>query len=612
MTDFNVGDIVLYSGFRMRVVDPAFKGEITLIDLMDNSALVQAPVADVILAPALPVRPTDLNTEAWRSLEARAKAVREIVAAATSEEAKKVRERHAKALGLSIRTLQRDEEKFKNAQIPCVAALKPEKSGRPIGLRMLSLDVEAIISRQLNEKWLVPNQPHLSDIADQIQSECRNKGLAVPCITTIRKRAQAIDDYERLAKRQGTKKAKYKLKPLVGHIQAAFALEIVQVDHTLADVILVSEENRTIPIGRPWVTLAICVATKVIVGLYITFEPPSAISVAMCLVNAIRPKEQFLASLGLKGRWPVSGVMQRLHLDNGRDFHSEALQRGCSQLGINIEYRPVGSPHYGGVIERLMGTFMGRCRLLPGATQSNVVKRGDYDAEGKAVMTLKEFKAFFVNEVVNVYHVKEHRTLGVPPVVKWDELQSSSSEKSIAPPGWEHWMLQTTFYPFEKRLIRRDGVHLFSRQYWADGLEEWIGDGIERPIAYDPGDLSRVFIQGPNGIPLIAYDTRDSACDLSRYEMDHQRAQQKLLGQSPDLLAQLDQGLSTRQELVKKASKETKKVHRQKAIAIGKTERGAIVPDELVSPVITAALGAHAALNFDAPVKAITIYRKGS
>ena len=33
-----------------------------------------------------------------------------------------------------------------------------------------------------------------------------------------------------------------------------------------------------------------------------------------------------------------------LHSDNGSEFHSQALSRGCERYGINLEYRPPGRP----------------------------------------------------------------------------------------------------------------------------------------------------------------------------------------------------------------------------------------------------------------------------
>lgn len=476
---------------------------------------------------------------------------------------------------------------------------------------MLNRAVEEIIASQLNECWLVKHKPNLSDVIEQIKSACRQRGLKEPCTTTVRKRVEALDAYRVTVLREGSKKAKYKHKPMVGHIEATRALETVQIDHTLADAILISDENRTVPIGRPWVTLAIDVASRMVVGVYISFEAPSAISVAMCLVNALLPKEALLASWKLHGQWPVSGVMEKIHMDNGPDFHSEALQRGCSQLGIDIEYRPIDSPHYGGVIERLIGTFMGKCRLLPGTTQSNVLKRADYDSERSASLTLREFSAFFINEIVNVYHVKVHRTLEMAPLQKWNLLRQGTSSFDALPSGWEYWMLPTTFYPCEKRLIRRTGIEMFCRHFWADGLEEWIGDGVLREVSYDPGDISKVFIIGPDGSVLVARDTRRDACQISLIESRWLRKQRQIAYESSGLRDQLDSGLTTRQQVIASATKATKSALRQSAIDKGRRERGMNVPTHANETSDKPDVIEGEFIDFSLPIPTFEGYRKG-
>ena len=77
--------------------------------------------------------------------------------------------------------------------------------------------------------------------------------------------------------------------------------------------------------------------------------------------------------------WPMSGLPRVIHVDNGKEFHSEVLVRGCQEYGITLEHRPPAQPHFGGHIERLIGTMMGAAHLLPGTTQSNPQEKGAYD-----------------------------------------------------------------------------------------------------------------------------------------------------------------------------------------------------------------------------------------
>ena len=45
-------------------------------------------------------------------------------------------------------------------------------------------------------------------------------------------------------------------------------LDLVQIDHTKLDIIVVDDEQR-LPIGRPWITLAIDVYSRMVTGFYI-------------------------------------------------------------------------------------------------------------------------------------------------------------------------------------------------------------------------------------------------------------------------------------------------------------------------------------------------------
>ena len=93
---------------------------------------------------------------------------------------------------------------------------------------------------------------------------------------------------------------------------------------------------------------AIDVATRVIVGFYVSLEAPSSTSVALCLTQAVLPKESWLAQRGLDCSWPVWGLPRALHSDNGADFTAAALRRGCAMHGIELILRPLARPHFGG------------------------------------------------------------------------------------------------------------------------------------------------------------------------------------------------------------------------------------------------------------------------
>ena len=55
------------------------------------------------------------------------------------------------------------------------------------------------------------------------------------------------------------------------------------------------------------------------------------------------------------------------------------------------------------------------------------------------------------------------------------------------------------FLPTERRVLQRDGLHLFNIRYWSDELRRLMGQGEKVTIKYDPRDLSRVFVRVDDG-----------------------------------------------------------------------------------------------------------------
>ena len=253
------------------------------------------------------------------------------------------------------------------------------------------------------------------------------------------------------------------------------------------------------PIQRPWSTLAIDVATRCVAGFHLSLEPPSATSVALCISHAALMKEGWLAARGIEDEWPVYGIPERLHLDNAKEFRSEALKRGCQEYGIDIDYRPVRTPHYGGHIERLIGTMIGKVHLLPGTTFSDIRVKGDLRPEKTAAMTIDEVERWLAHAITGVYHRSLHRGIGMPPLAGWtrgiagdDKVLGRGAPTMVPDP--RRFLID--FLPIAVRRVRRDGISLHSIHYWADVLRTWIGHPEPMIVRYDPRDLSRIYLLG--------------------------------------------------------------------------------------------------------------------
>ncbi|WP_334182239.1 Mu transposase C-terminal domain-containing protein [Novosphingobium sp.] len=380
---------------------------------------------------------------------------------------------------------------------PCAASLLPGKRGRTCGSRNLSADVEQLISRGIEEHYLTREKPSVQALRRWLDHECRKSGIRPPSTKAITARVQALPPVSTARRRLGAKAANDRWEPNRAAMEAGFALEVVQSDHTLVDVIVVDDLYRK-PIGRPWLTVMIDIASRTIPGFHLDLLAPSAVSVGMCMRHAVLPKDDWLAERGLAAPWPNYGLMDRLHLDNAREHHSEALRRGCRTYSIELEYRPIKRPHFGGHIERLIGTMMGAVHLLPGTTFSNVLEKGEYDADGRACMTMAELEAWLTAQIIGPYHAERHRSLGIPPSLAWDEAIARRPELMRLPldPG----CFLFDFLPCASRAVTPNGIELFNTHYWDDALPCWYTrHGQRMAVRWDPRDLSRVWLELPDG-----------------------------------------------------------------------------------------------------------------
>ena len=364
----------------------------------------------------------------------------------------------AKSLQTSRATLYRLIARFR--QRPQTSSLLPWKRGRDVRTHFLDREREKIIEACIQEFYLTPQRPSMAALLRELRHRFAEQAFPPPNYRTVRRRLEALNARETAQKREGDKAARAKFGPVkTSSWHSPLPLNLVQIDHTLVDVIVVDQQEG-LPIGRPWLTLAVDVASRMVTGFHVSLDPPSALAVSLVLTHAVLSKEQWLADRELSTiNWPVAGIPRVIHVDNAKEFHSEALLRGCQEYSIQIEHRPPGRPHFGGHIERLIGTMMGAVHLLPGTTFSNVQQKGSYDSEAHAALTLPELERWLALQIAGVYHVSVHSQLGKSPQEAWNAGITQRKQPTRHPtsdieffldflsrlfvrdPGGQHWTI---------------------------------------------------------------------------------------------------------------------------------------------------------------------------
>jgi putative transposase len=132
-----------------------------------------------------------------------------------------------------------------------------------------------VIAREIEDFYLLPERPPLAALHRIVQS-CRKSRIGPPSYHAVKARVESVDLAHRVARREGQKAADDQFGLVQSGMKIEEPFDLVQIDHTPADVIIVDDVDRR-PIGRPWLTLAIDVATRVVAGFCIALEAPSSL-----------------------------------------------------------------------------------------------------------------------------------------------------------------------------------------------------------------------------------------------------------------------------------------------------------------------------------------------
>lgn len=264
---------------------------------------------------------------------------------------------------------------------------------------------------------------------ERLKERLAELGLPNVSLTTFSKfLRQRYDAYDEYRARFGPRAAYLKFHIFAKRELPERAMEEVEVDHCLLDVFVMDRHGR---VARPWLTILICRATKMIVGMHIGFDPPSSETLARAVLHAILPK--VLDGIGAEHDWPCMGGFDMLITDRGLELMSEAFQRAGHRLKFAIVNLPGRSPWLKGTVERFFGTL--GVRVLSRMEGTTKARAPDwYDPQARARFGLAELTAKIVRWIVDDYHEAEHSTLGESPRARWRELAENALDGGVRVP----------------------------------------------------------------------------------------------------------------------------------------------------------------------------------
>ena len=366
--------------------------------------------------------------------------------------------------------------------------------------------VMELVEKAIEDVYLTREQGNIQNTLEKAITLVENENklrpalmqLPEPTRNFVKRIIDAMPAFDVSVARNGRSAAIKEFNSVKRHRTTSAPLERVEIDHTPLDIFILDENGNGF--GRAYATVCVDDYTRCILGLHISVEPPSYLTVAKCLKNAFLPKVNLKEEYPeIVHDWDCYGVMRELVVDNATEFHSASLEKVCADLGVEIHFSPFEQAWFKGKIERAVGS-MNRAVAhgIPGTTFSNIFDKGDYDPQKHAVLRYSTLQLIARKWVVDVYHQKPHKGLGdVPPAVVW---QKSIRPEDIYLPA-DLLRLDAILGRSENRQLTHKGIELYGLLYNSQEmahLRRQLGSTLNVEIRVDETDLGSIVVLSPD------------------------------------------------------------------------------------------------------------------
>ncbi len=319
-------------------------------------------------------------------------------------------------------------------------------------------------------------------------------------------------------------------RPLTGRLRTSRGPgERFHIDATIVDIYLVGQVLRTKVIARPVLYLVIDDYSAMVVGFYLTFDPPCWDGAMMALTNAISPKVEFCRSLGINIReeqWPANRLCEILFADQGEVSSVHKAHPLITYFRVEVSNAPAYRPDLRTVMERRFGIIPAIWNsLVPGIVEKSSFDRGVVHPAYHAALDIKEMRRVicyavlsYNNRLIRGYPTPPEmvdRELAPTPLNLWNygtEVNGCGRHVDVA--DFQAKVMPATTVPIDGKGILHNGVHyacptlsLVERQAMFRGQK--IETNVE--IGYDSADNSSIQLHGL-GEPIF--------CPLSDHEIE--------------------------------------------------------------------------------------------
>lgn len=285
-----------------------------------------------------------------------------------------------------------------------------------------------------------------------------------------------------------------------------------QIDATIADIFLVSKYDRNSIVGRPVMYFLMDSYSRMVMGMYISLDPPSWRSAAQCILNATEDKVEFCAEYGVNiqpEEWPCMHAPNAIVADRG-EMETATADLLVKDLGIRLEVMPPYRGDLKGIIEKHFNTIDVQLSDLPGKMKKDYGKRCTEDYRLGAKLDISEFTQIIIRLILlyNNYHYMElyqksmhMRQMKVMPIPRdiWNYgIKYLSGGQRIMSREYVRYAL----LPASTGSITPNGILFNGLLYGCQKAyeEHWFDSARttgrkEVTVSYDPRNTSNIYIR---------------------------------------------------------------------------------------------------------------------
>lgn len=315
-----------------------------------------------------------------------------------------------------------------------------------------------------------------------------------------------FDQYSKDKAKNSARFAQNNSKATGQKINSEGFLNLVEIDSHQLDLIILDDETLEIKC-RPWITVAIDIFTRIILGFYISESPPNSFTTLQAMKNMVT----------------TFGVPDVVIPDNGSEFINNSVFALARELQITLEPSQVKTPDNKPYVERFFRTLAHNfIQKIDGTTFSNRFRVEEYESKKYASLTLCQIKEC-ISSWIDIYHKSLHSGINRVPIAKYHEAVKSY-RPIIIDEEYADFICRIPYF----RMISNGQVVYENLFYYSHALRALENKNLRNSTIYvNESDLSKVFVKTAENNEIIEAISTDPQYTFE-LTLDHHIETQKI------------------------------------------------------------------------------------